>query len=660
MDPPSATVRLSTLGALSARRTDAPDSDVLVGQPALVFAYLIDRGAPQPRSELTTLFWPESDGVRGRHGLRQALSRVRKSLGGAVLTGTDPVGVDRGLVEWDVDLFERALERGDLSAALDLWRGPFLNGAAEGLSWEAGDWLERRRRELDGMLLDAGRGAVRGRMMNEDFESALALVARLQERLPGDRGLIIDSAELLIELGRPHEAEARLAGSDIEASDARVAGLLKRARRTTPEPPASPAPSPAPASPAPPSQPPASPAPPPQPAERPPPAPPPEPPTSPLDSRRGLRTAVWLGAAAMLAVALIGFFQPAPMANVSIWFCMERETRYGFVVELPERSVNGVLKEPGCPIIPLGGDSVLVVRGYDDPEMRLELETGGHTRVVYRAARIGSRPPFRSAGVQDGMLSADQRTVLLGVERPERTRATDPTLEELPDEGPIPGVAELRRDPPFDWDVVVVDVATGEARSIGRPEANLWDARFTPDGDAVVYASDETGGGDLYRTEIASGATTRLTRDARMARYPVVGRRWTVFMAGSATEGDPEQIMVLNNATGELVARFPTEWNQSAPDLSPDERYLCWTSKQHGHWESEIMIARVDGRGAPRSLTVAGRDDYCHWASNDHVLYRSWRTGSEELFIQGRGRWDKPENLTNYDGDARAPFVVGG
>lgn len=651
-------VRLSSLGALSARREGAGETDALVGQPALLFTYLVDRGAAQPRSELATLFWPDVDAARARHGLRQALSRIRKVLGAEVLVGSDPVAVDGALVDWDVDDFTAALQRSDLAAALDLCHGVFLNGAAGGLSWELSEWVDRRRRELEGMLLDAGRGAVRALTREEDFEAALSLADRLQECVPGDRGLAVDAAELLVELGRPHEAEARLAGIDADPADARVAGLRKRVRRTEPGP-VAPAgafalpgaeESPEPVVPD---------------AETEVPADPAPHPTPPLvrprsARRRGRRRAgAALGAVALAAI-LIGFFRPAPLADVSIWFCGQRETRHGFVVDLPEGTTHGVLTEPGCPILPLGADSLLVVRGYDDPEMRLELEGPAGTRVVYRAARIASRIPFRAAGRQDGVVSPDGRTVVLGVERPDRPRETDPALGDLADEGPLPGVEGLRRDPPADWDVVVVDVASGAARSIGPDDANLWDARFAPDGRSVVYVSDASGNGDLYRTDLISGGTVRLTRDPRMARHPVVGRRWTVFQVGSGTDEDPEQIMVLDNETGEVTARFPTSWNQSAPDLSPDERHLCWTSKERGHWEADIVVADLEGRGPPRRLTPAGRDDYCQWVDDERVLYRSWRTGDEELFLQGRRRWSRPRNLTLFDGQARAPFVVGG
>lgn len=636
-------LRLATLGALSVRAADG--EELLTGQPALLFTYLVDRGAPQPRAELAALFWPDTEASRARHGLRQALTRIRKAVGEERVVGTDPVGIDRGAVEWDVETLEAALEAGELDRALDLCVGPFLNGAASGLSWELDDWVDRRRRALEAMLLDAGRGRVRGLMRTEDFTGALALVDRLHLCLPGDRGLAVDAAELLLELGRPHEAEARLAVAEVDRTDARVAGLLKRLLRTEPDgiPEAATAPSPT-SAPVPASAPASG-----------------SPPALPDDAARPARrrrrlVPILLGIAA-LAVVLIGFFRPAPIPDVSIWFCEERETRYGFRLDLPEGRNQGVLTEPGCPVIPIGDDSVLVVRGEGSPQMWLEVESPGGREVVYRASRIGTRTPFRRAGLQDGIVSPDGRSIVLVVERGERARPTDPTLEGLADEGPIPGTPGLRREPEFQWDVVVLDMRDWTERVIGHPGANHWDPRFTPDGDAIVFVSDAAGPGDLYRTELATGETTQLTSGTSMVRLPVVGRRWTVAAAGSGTDDDPEQIVVLDNETGALRFRTADSWNDLGPDMSPDERHLCWTSKRLGHFEGDIVVASVAGDEPPRRITPAGRDDYCQWVSNDHVMYRSWRAGAGNLFVQGLHRWSRGRNVTFGGSEPTAPFV---
>ncbi len=631
---------LHTLGSLQIRAI--PDEGVvdLTGQPALVFAYLVDRGAPVARSELSTLFWPDADASRGRHGLRQVLSRIRSSLDPDIIVGTDPVGIDTSRVLVDARAFAQALEAGDLERALGLWGGPFLSEAANGYSWEVAEWMELRRRELEAMLLDRGRGAVRALMGADEFESALALVTRLQERLPRTPALAMDAAELLLEAGRPNEAAVQLERAEVPIDDPRAAAILRRMAKTVPEGTA-PGGLPVPAE-----------------VGRVPDGP--EPVVAP-EAQRSARhrsftrgAAVFAGAAIVL-IALIGFLRPAPLAPAAVWFCSVRETHTAFRLDLPGKSLEAVRADPGCPVLPIGtsGDSALVLTGTPEVGATLVLEVGGvPVRTVLEADWAFPALPLRQAGAQDGVISPDGHWVVMTIEVPRSGG--------LPLVTPLPGVAGSRADPEMNWTVVMASITTGEVRSIGRADARTWDGRFTPDGEAVVYVSDETGGGDLYRYQIATGARTRLTSDARLERVPVVGRTRTVYMVGAGTDDDPEQVAVLDHATGEVRYPWPGDWNHGGPDLSVDERRVCWTTKEDGHWESDILVARADGRGRVRQLGGAGRDGYCQWVGSRHVLFRSWQTGNQELFLQGLAWWGRAENISRHVGADEGPFVVGG
>lgn len=648
-------VRLVTLGSLSILRAADGSDTGLSGVPAVLFAYLVDRRVAQSRADLTALFWPDAEPSKGRHGLRQALSRIRVSVGRDLVVGTDPVAVDHSRIETDVGAFEAAAAGGDIEAALALWKGPHMNGIANGLSWELGEWLALRRRELEAALLDAGRGAVRARMADDDMEGGLALAERLQSCVPADRGLAMDAAEMLLEVGRPHEATLKLEAVGLDSSDARAGAILKRAARTEPEagdasvgradesshdggaPDAEVAETP------------------------------PTPPAAagrPAAKRGQRRTLVALGLCGVaIAAALYGASRPVPLPEASIHFCAQRETQFGFRLDLPVRALDGIIIEPACPIVPLGGDSLLLFRTVEGGGMELVLQTGLEGRVVYRnAGRLGvTSQPFRRAGAMDGVVSPDGRWVLLSVERTDRALERDLSLPELPEEHGLPGVAGLRSDPSYDWDVVMFDPRSGEMRSLGDPGTTTRDARFTPDGDAVVFVSEATGNGDLYRTDLATGVTVQLTNDPRMEREPVVGRRWTVFWIGDGSDEDPEDVGVLENATGEVHLLHAGPWNQAGPDLSPDETRVCWTSKRLGHFEGDIVVADVTGRGEPTTFRSPGREDNCQWLGPDHVLFRSWRTGKGDLFVQGLQRGSEAVNLTVWDDEVNAPFLaVGG
>lgn len=99
----------------------------------------------------------------------------------------------------------------------------------------------------------------------------------------------------------------------------------------------------------------------------------------------------------------------------------------------------------------------------------------------------------------------------------------------------------------------------------------------------------------------------------------------------------------------ELAALF---WPEVAPSKA---RHGL---RQLGHFEADIVVAEVDGTRTPRRLTPAGRDDNCLWLSDEHLLYRSWRDGAGDFFVQGSNPWSRAENVSLLPGEPAAPFVV--
>jgi len=83
-------------------------------------------------------------------------------------------------------------------------------------------------------------------------------------------------------------------------------------------------------------------------------------------------------------------------------------------------------------------------------------------------------------------------------------------------------------------DLWLLDVATGERRQLTDDVALDLDPAFTPDGAAVVFASDRTGVFNLYRLDLGSGEVVRLTNVLTGAFQPDVspdGRwiAWTTY-----------------------------------------------------------------------------------------------------------------------------------
>jgi serine/threonine-protein kinase len=199
-------LRLHTLGALDLRAANGREVSAVLRQPKrlALLAYLAV-SAPRRfhrRDSLLALFWPELDQEHARAALRRAIYFLRNELGAEVIAGRG----DEELVVPDAELWcdatalDAALAAGDPAGALELYRGPLLDGLyVAGAAAEFQDWLDRERLRLaeragaaaralgeaaerEGRLEDAVQAARRGLDLAPDDEASLRRCVTLLER----------------------------------------------------------------------------------------------------------------------------------------------------------------------------------------------------------------------------------------------------------------------------------------------------------------------------------------------------------------------------------------------------------------------------------------------------------------------------------------------
>jgi TolB-like protein/Tfp pilus assembly protein PilF len=155
-------IELRILGPPETRKTaGAPRSLHLPAKPLAVLAWLSVAGANRfvRRDTLLPLFWPEQTGERARNALSQTLHRIRRALGGDVIEarGMEELRVAPALVRCDVIAFERAVTDGHYGPALDLYRGPLLDGLYLAATPDFENWLDLVRERLRRTAADAAR-----------------------------------------------------------------------------------------------------------------------------------------------------------------------------------------------------------------------------------------------------------------------------------------------------------------------------------------------------------------------------------------------------------------------------------------------------------------------------------------------------------------------
>jgi DNA-binding SARP family transcriptional activator/predicted Ser/Thr protein kinase len=141
-------IRLEVLGGLRVFQ-NGEELPALPSKPqrCALLVYLAVEGEAT-RDRLCYLLWPESDPKDARHALSQTLSELKRELGDAWL---DVVGERISTTsETDVDVhaLHQALEESRYLQALELYRGPFLDGTRLGGGVDFERWIEGKRSQL--------------------------------------------------------------------------------------------------------------------------------------------------------------------------------------------------------------------------------------------------------------------------------------------------------------------------------------------------------------------------------------------------------------------------------------------------------------------------------------------------------------------------------
>ncbi|HUE97008.1 MAG TPA: BTAD domain-containing putative transcriptional regulator [Longimicrobiaceae bacterium] len=201
------------LGSLSLVREDGATSiRSVLAQPKRLslLAYLAAAppGFECSRDGLLGLLWPELDERHGRKALRQALYGLRDALGSGVLTGkgTELVGVDPERIWSDARAFTRAVEEGRHELALELYRGPFLDGFHLTGAPEFERWVDGERRRLERRALNAAWALVEAAEASAEPAAARRWAERAVELAPYDEEGLRRYLSLMGQSGQPAAA----------------------------------------------------------------------------------------------------------------------------------------------------------------------------------------------------------------------------------------------------------------------------------------------------------------------------------------------------------------------------------------------------------------------------------------------------------------------
>lgn len=250
---PGAPYRLETLGSLSLQGPSAAIRAADQRQQRRRLALLStlacagDRGLS--RDQLLLLFWPDSTQKKARHSLDQLLYAIRTSIDDSIFAGVNPLRLNREVITSDVGEFACELGAGNRQKAVELYRGPFLDGFYLSETREFEEWVAAQRERLSHRYCDALEQLARDASGSGDPHAAVAWRRKLCETDPMSTRHALELMRVLALAGDPATAISHgehyrrtyaqeLGNGGIDAVDHAISDL--KGRSTQPMPPPSP------------------------------------------------------------------------------------------------------------------------------------------------------------------------------------------------------------------------------------------------------------------------------------------------------------------------------------------------------------------------------------------------------------------------------------
>lgn len=202
-------------------------------------------------------------------------------------------------------------------------------------------------------------------------------------------------------------------------------------------------------------------------------------------------------------------------------------------------------------------------------------------------------------------------------------------------------------------DLWIFDPATHEAKNITNTPRNERDPMWI--GNKIYFSSDRTGTLNLYAYDVASGATTQLTKSTQWdVRWPSADETGQIVYE---MDGELNVFDTRSGASRHLSIEVPSDQLGSRPSqVAVGDRLEDGALSPKG--ERAVFVARGDifntpiEKGVTRNLTRSSgaHDKWARWSPDGKkIAFISDMTGEEELYLidamGGPGK-DKPEQLT--------------
>ena len=200
-----------------------------------------------------------------------------------------------------------------------------------------------------------------------------------------------------------------------------------------------------------------------------------------------------------------------------------------------------------------------------------------------------------------------------------------------------------------------LNLETGEESQLNHPDNCILDDKnilYASQGSLQLYACKN----DIYLFDKKAGTTTNITKDLDgIAAYPdwSFDEKEIIFTNNQAGNND---IFKYDVQTQKITQLTNFESNDERGELSPDKRYLVFSSNKDNPKNQDIFIQNLASGTLENITNTDGNELIAHWSANGTSIYFGGNSdGNWELYsynLQDKST----KRITNndaFDGDPR-------